>query len=137
MLLQKYFSPDEFARKLEVIEFINANWKAADYRQFGLYLSLSFLEGLVSSDCFWLLKHLKVFNMLLVGIGGRTPSNEDFKMAQKVIEVFVSLFIYLNAGKGVLYCVHLALHIVCYVRKLGCSYSRLSAFSYDLRDLRA
>lgn len=142
-VLANHFTPSEFSRLLGESKDVN-KWKCTQMRQFGLYCSDAVMEGLVSERCLVMVRYLRVFNMLLVGMRGCAPSTHDLDFAQKIIEYVVTEYMKLKHEQcksdeipSIPYCMHLALHIVRYVRELKVSYSQISAFAYEnfIRDL--
>jgi hypothetical protein len=132
-----YFRPCDLSRDLTSSAHFH-EYKCTQMRQLGLYVGYGLYEGLISERHLRLIRYLKVFNMLLLGVRGEPPSSHDLDAAQAVVEFFVSEYMRLLAlplkeGEviSVPYCIHLALHIVRYVRNLNVSYAKLSAFGYE------
>jgi hypothetical protein len=143
ILVSTFFRPCDFQRDLTVSAFFK-EYKCSQFRQLGLYVGYGIYEGLVDERYLRLWRYLKAFNMLVLGMSGNPPSTADLDVAQVVIEYFVSEYMRLRAAPlkdgeviSVPYCLHLALHVVRYVRTLNVSFGKLSAFGYEnfLREL--
>ncbi len=136
-LLGKVFVPTDFARPLTPSRLFG-EYKCAQWRQLGLYVSVGLFEGLLDKAHLRLICFSKVFHLLFLGLCGAPPSEADLDVAHQTVEFFLSEFFRLKSAplkKGevisVPYCYHLALHIVRYVQNLGVSYNKLSAFGYE------
>ncbi len=137
IVLMSLFKPKEFSRELTVSKYF-WEYKCTQYRQFGLYCGYGLYEGLVGDRYLRLFRFLKVFNMLVLGMQGNPPSSKDLDVAQQTVEFFVSECMRLEAVStkpgtviSVPYSLHLALHLVRYIRTLNVSYAKLSAFGYE------
>jgi len=106
-------------------------WKATEFRQFLLYLSLVVLDDLVPS------KHMKMFTYMqyvLFKIGGfkATPIPErDLQEAQEWIEYIVFQIQKICCTFSVPPVIHNFLHIVNDCRHFGVQLDNLSAFIYE------
>jgi hypothetical protein len=120
------FLPMEFARKPRSLAEIKL-WKAVEYRQFILYLGITFLDEFIPHEYFChYIQFFSAYRLLLY----RKSYSSNLENIQSLIEDFVEIFPELYGENSVTYNVHTMLHLTQCVQELG-YLQDISAYKFE------